>query len=470
MDLFVYGSPCQDISQAGKMLGLKENSNTRSSLLWECKKIIENKKPKYLLMENVKNLVGKRFKADFDIWLNWLSEQGYTNYWEVLNAKDYGIPQNRERVFVISILGEHEPYRFPEKQELKLKLKDVLEEDVDKKFYLRQEQIDKIKFNTYNTEAKRIQEKEYCDTLCARDFKGPKCVKINQIGQYDRLNRKNCSIFRVYDDKGLSPSLNTMQGGNLEPHVIVDKPKLIGGIGEPNFGKQYRQGNRIYDSNSIAMALLSSPVGNTGGNSYLYKVVCEQRSDEGLRFFKDNICGSLRTNNSCGDKRVLIGASRGRYTNYGKTEQRLEVNATGNTYSITTVQKYNYVIEEGIKVKNATSKGYLVANEGDSINLEQPDSKTRRGRVGKEIAQTLTTSCNQAIPKKDEKEKEDIGTVDGHYVRKLTPKECWRLMGFPDWAFDKAEQVNSNSQLYKQAGNSIVVNVLEDIFKNLFKE
>lgn len=416
MDLFVYGSPCQDISQAGKMLGLKENSNTRSSLLWECKKIIENKKPKYLLMENVKNLVSKRFKADFDIWLNWLSEQGYTNYWEVLNAKDYGIPQNRERVFVISILGDHEPYKFPEKQELKLRLKDVLEEDVDKKFYLRQEQIDKIKFNTYNTEAKRIQEKEYCDTLCARDFKSPKCVKIDQIGQYDTPNRKNCNIFRVYNDKGLSPSLSTMQGGNLEPHV------------------------------------------------------CEQRSDEGIRFFKNNICGSLRTNNSCGDKRVLIGASRGRYTNYGKTEQRLEVNATGNTNSITTVQKDNYVIEEGIKVKNATSKGYLVANEGDSINLEQPDSKTRRGRVGKEIAQTLTTSCNQAIPKKVEKEKEDIGTVDGYYVRKLTPKECWRLMGFPDWAFDKAEQVNSNSQLYKQAGNSIVVNVLEDIFKNLFKE
>lgn len=358
MDLFTYSFPCTDISQAGKMLGFEEGSGTRSSLLWECKRIIDGKKPKYLLLENVKNLVGKKFKPDFDLWLEWLSEQGYTNYWKVLNAKDYGIPQNRERVFVISILGEHEPYRFPEKQELKLRLKDVLEDNVDKKFYLRQDQVDKIKFSNFNSQSSRVQEKEYCDTLCARDFKDPKCVKINQIGQYDKPNRKNCSIYRVYNDNGLSPSLNTMQGGNLEPHV------------------------------------------------------CEKRSDVGLRFFKNNICGSLRTNNSCGDKRVIIGASRSRHTDYGKTEQRLETN------------------------KN----------------------------------ETLTTSCNQDISEKIENEKKDIGRIDGYYVRKLTPKECWRLMGFPDWAFDKAEQVCSNSQLYKQAGNSIVVQVLEGIFKNLFKE
>lgn len=411
MDLFTYSFPCTDISQAGKMLGFEEGSGTRSSLLWECKRIIDGKKPKYLLLENVKNLVGKKFKPNFDLWLEWLSEQGYTNYWKVLNAKDYGIPQNRERVFVISILGEHEPYKFPEKLPLTLRMKDLLEDTVDEKFYLSQEQINKIKFSTFNTNARRIQEKEYCDTLCARDFKDPKCVKINQIGQYDRPNRKNCSIYRVYNDNGLSPSLNTMQGGNLEPHIIDDKPKLIGGIGETNFGKQYRQGNRIYDSNSIAMALLSSPVGNAGGNSYLYRIVCEQRSDEGLRFFKNNICGSLRTNNSCGDKRVIIGASRGDHTDSGKTEQRL-----------------------------------------------------------KETTHTLTTSCNQDTSETIENGKKDIGTIDGYCVRKLTPKECWRLMGFPDWAFDKAEQVCSNSQLYKQAGNSIVVQVLEGIFKNLFKE
>jgi DNA (cytosine-5)-methyltransferase 1 len=132
---------CQDISVAGKQAGLDMNSGTRSGLLWECQKVIDAKKPKYLLMENVKNLVGKKHKHNFDKWLEWLEEFGYTNYWQILNAKDYGIPQNRERVFCVSILGEHEPYIFPEKQELTIRLKDVLEDKVDEKFYLSEERV-----------------------------------------------------------------------------------------------------------------------------------------------------------------------------------------------------------------------------------------------------------------------------------------------------------------------------------------
>jgi DNA (cytosine-5)-methyltransferase 1 len=103
-DIFTYSFPCQDISTAGKQASLEEGSGTRSSLLWECKKIIENKKPKYLLMENVKNLVSKKHKPYFDKWLEYLEGLGYTNYWKVLNAKDFGVPQNRERIFVVSTL------------------------------------------------------------------------------------------------------------------------------------------------------------------------------------------------------------------------------------------------------------------------------------------------------------------------------------------------------------------------------
>lgn len=208
-DLFTYSFPCQDISVAGKLKGLDKNSNTRSGLLWDCEKIIREKKPKYLLMENVKNLVGKKFKSDFEEWLRILEDMGYINYWEVLNAKDYGIPQNRERVFCVSILGEHTPYEFPEKFPLKLRMRDLLEDTVDEKFYLSQEQINKIKFSTFNFKT---------------DFKDPKCVKINQIGQHDTEKRKNTSIFRVYDDNGLVPSLTTMGGGHREPHVIDDSP------------------------------------------------------------------------------------------------------------------------------------------------------------------------------------------------------------------------------------------------------
>ena len=132
---------CQDISVAGNGLGLDEDSGTRSGLLWECQKIITGKKPKYLLLENVKNLVGKKHKHNFDKWLEWLEEQGYTNYWQVLNAKDYGIPQNRQRVFVVSILGEHEAYKFPEPIELKNKMTDLLESDVEERFYLTDKNI-----------------------------------------------------------------------------------------------------------------------------------------------------------------------------------------------------------------------------------------------------------------------------------------------------------------------------------------
>ena len=142
MDLFTYSFPCQDLSIAGKREGLKEG--TRSGLLYECEKIIEVKKPKYLLLENVKYLVGKKFKPDFDKWLNYLEDLGYKNYWKVLNAKDYGVPQNRERVFVVSILGEHKPYEFPKPIELEKTLIDVLCDDVDSKYYLSAERIGMI--------------------------------------------------------------------------------------------------------------------------------------------------------------------------------------------------------------------------------------------------------------------------------------------------------------------------------------
>ncbi len=136
-DLFTYSFPCQDISVSGKMQGI-ERGQTRSGLLYECEKIIEYCRPKYLLMENVKNLVGKKFKPQFNDWLEYLESLGYTNYWKVLNAKDFGIAQNRERVFVVSILGD-ENYEFPNGFKLEKRLKDFLEYSVDDKYYLSEE-------------------------------------------------------------------------------------------------------------------------------------------------------------------------------------------------------------------------------------------------------------------------------------------------------------------------------------------
>lgn len=130
-DLFTYSFPCQDLSVAGKQAGL--GKGTRSGLLYECEKIIEAKKPKYLLLENVKNLVGKKFKPEFDKWLDYLESLGYTNYWKVLNAKDYGVPQNRERVFVFSIRKDIDDgtFKFPIPFESNKKLIDLMEDEKD---------------------------------------------------------------------------------------------------------------------------------------------------------------------------------------------------------------------------------------------------------------------------------------------------------------------------------------------------
>lgn len=128
-DMFTYSFPCQDISAAGMQRGFTEDGGTRSSLLWECKKAIRNKKPRILVMENVKALVQKRFLPDFQKWLNFLEEEGYTNFYKVTNAKDFGIPQNRERVFCVSILDCQDEYVFPEPIPLELRLEDMLDDE-----------------------------------------------------------------------------------------------------------------------------------------------------------------------------------------------------------------------------------------------------------------------------------------------------------------------------------------------------
>lgn len=135
-DLFTYSFPCQDISSAGRQRGLKEGSGTRSSLIWECQKAIEIKRPKFCLMENVAALVSEKFLPFFLEWERLMTRYGYTNYNKVLNAKDYGIPQNRERIFMVSIHNAEQSYYWPEPFKLEKRLKDVLEQSVDERYYL----------------------------------------------------------------------------------------------------------------------------------------------------------------------------------------------------------------------------------------------------------------------------------------------------------------------------------------------
>jgi DNA (cytosine-5)-methyltransferase 1 len=290
VDLITHGSPCQDFSVAGKQAGGDLGSGTRSSLMYETIRIVGKIRPKYVLWENVKNLLSAKHKHNFDAYIETMNILGYNSYYQVLNAKDYGIPQNRERVYTISIRKDIDKgnFKFPEKEELKLRLKDVLEDEVDEKYYLSDKTIKTLlKYNenykptglspTLMTELANSTGKNVYSKLLREIYvaEAPKCI---QIGTLDIKGHD--SIKRVYDNKGLSPTLTDMQGGNRQPKI-----------------------------------------------------------------------------------------------------------------------------------------------------------------------------------------------EENYRIRKLTPKECWRLMGFADNDFEKAAKVpTSNTQLYKQAGNSIVVNVLEKIFKNLLEE
>ena len=196
-DLFTYSFPCQDISVAGNTKGIVRGQ-TRSGLLYECEKIIEHCKPKYLLLENVKNLVSKKFKQQFDEWLKYLEGLGYTNYWQVLNAKDYGIPQNRERVFVVSILGEHKPYEFPKPIELNKTIKDILEDDVNKKYYINDDRAKKM-LSTYRA-----------------DYKTKRFDEIHQV-TYPKFSQQ-----RIYSQGGISPTISSgNNGGGKEPCKLL---------------------------------------------------------------------------------------------------------------------------------------------------------------------------------------------------------------------------------------------------------
>lgn len=145
-DLFTYSFPCQDISSSGLQRGFDADSGTRSSLLWECEHAIKIKRPKYLLMENVKALTQRKFLPLFNKWLGLLASYGYANYWQILNAADFGVPQNRERVFVVSVHGEHTPFAFPSGKPLETTVEDVLEDanDVPQSYYFPKERSDEV--------------------------------------------------------------------------------------------------------------------------------------------------------------------------------------------------------------------------------------------------------------------------------------------------------------------------------------
>jgi DNA (cytosine-5)-methyltransferase 1 len=209
IDLFIWGSPCTSLSVAGKREGLEGESR----LFFEGLRVQNEMKPKIFIFENVKGLLSSNKGEDFKVVLESFKSQGYHIKYQVLNTKDYGIPQNRERVFIVGFLDESkcEAFQFEPKQMLNLRLKDVLDTEVDEKYYLNKP----LKKSTFNQANSRLQEKDFCDTLLARDYKDPKLIKVGDLDI-----KGNESIKRVYSTEGISPTLTTMGGGNREPKIL----------------------------------------------------------------------------------------------------------------------------------------------------------------------------------------------------------------------------------------------------------
>lgn len=423
-DCWCFGFPCQDISVAGKQLGFQGN---RSSLFFRVMYLIgqlkEEDKPTYLFIENVKNLLSVNGGWDFARLLIEMEQGGYDAEWQVLNSKDFGVQQNRERCFIIG--------------------------------HLRGRSTAKV-FPVERTD-------------------GENSIQI--IGHKDGYRRNT----QVFAPDGLTETLDTGQGGGRGHHValpcfvdlsyqkteltnkarclqarynkgIANHKAEVSGVAIPVLTPdraEKRQNGRRFKENGEPMFTLTGQDRHGVGIEPL-GVLRNVRSDYGKEIRKDYEAGNIKI-------------SRHEFL-------ESEVRDDGVVNTLSTVQKDNQL---AVKVAEATKQGYSECRVGvDSVNLSVPGSKTRRGRVGQEIANTLDTSCNQGIFVQVSEELTVYAVWYEKYqcyiaIRRLTPKECFRLQGWTDDYFEKAQFVNSDSQLYKQAGNGVTVNVIEAIAEKL---
>lgn len=376
-DCWCFGFPCQDISVAGKQLGFQGN---RSSLFFRVMYLIgqleEENRPTYLFVENVKNLLSVNGGWDFARLLIEMEQRGYDAEWQVLNSKDFGVPQNRERCFIIG--------------------------------HLRGRSTAKV-FPVERTD-------------------GENSIQI--IDHKDGY-RKNTQVFAP---DGITETLDTGQGGGRGHHVAL-----------PCFIDLCNSGT---ETTSIARCL-------------------QARYQKG--------CGTYKAQNS-GIAIPVLTPDRAEKRQNGrrfKEDGEPMFTLTGQDRHGVAIEPIGVIDSQGIKVAEATKQGYSECRVGiDNVNLSVPGSKTRRGRVGRDVANTLDTSCNQGIFVQVSEELTIYAVWYEKYqcyiaIRKLTPKECFRLQGWTDDYFEKAEFVNSDSQLYKQAGNGVTVNVIRAIAEKL---
>lgn len=423
-DCWCFGFPCQDISVAGKQAGFQGN---RSSLFFRVMYLVgqlkEEDKPTYLFIENVKNLLSVNGGWDFARLLIEMDRAGYDAEWQVLNSKDFGVPQNRERCFIVGHLrGRSTAKVFP---------------------------------------------------IEGADGKNNIHIIAHKNGY-----RRNTQVF---GSDGITEALDTGQGGERGHHVAL-----------PSFIDLSYKKTELTNKARCLQARYNKGIANHKAevSGVIIPVLTPDRAEkrQNGRRFKENgePMFTLTSQDRHGVAIDPLGVLRSVRTEYGKEIRKdyedgkidisrhdflaSEVREDGITNTLSTVQKDNQL---AVKVSEATKQGYAECRVGvDTVNLSVPGSKTRRGRVGKEIANTLDTSCNQGIFVQVSEELVVYAVWYEKYqcyiaIRKLTPKECFRLQGWSDDYFEKAQFVNSDSQLYKQAGNGVTVSVIKAIAEKL---
>jgi len=445
-DLNVSGIPCQSFSLAGKRLG---ELDPRGLLFYDFYRWCKNQQPKVFIIENVKGLLSDNKGKTFQNWLLLLGRSvnsheqmfihpdslEYNLHYTVLNSKNFGVPQNRERVFIVGIRKDlPNDFRFPIGWKLDKRLRNVLETEVAEKYYLSEKAIISV------TNQTRL-EKGF--TKINSTIAGTLKTQANNTGDFilevGKVNKSQDG--RVFDIDGLSQCLSS--GYNNSPKILVEKLGFI---------NQDTQASQVYGTDGISPTLTSGTHGYAQG------------------YIKEPFCVAMRGRNPDNPSDRTTGA---------ETEQRLEANSQGITNTLTSVQKDNLIVEPQIY---QTPRGFnngglhdicppITSNSFQNNNhLVEPkviqlnDSKESGGKQpykqnrvfdGDGLSPVLDTECGRP------------GYLFGSRIRRLTPKECFRLQAFSDEFFYKCKAVNSDTQLYKTAGNTITVNVIQAIIKNL---
>lgn len=484
VDLITYGFPCQDISIAGKQQGFVNDSgeSTRSGLFFEALRIIKELRPRYAIAENVKALTSTKFKTEFATVLSSLEEAGYNNYWRVLNAKDYGIPQNRERVFIVSIRRDVDEgdFQFPDKEPLMLRLRDMLEpaESVDEKYYLSTEREGVRKLiaelesryrinsstavcvasrgrNPTNpsdrttgspTEQRLEPNSDGCtNTLTTVQKDNLLLVAEPSVLRYERteyakeirtayekgeVEERRCNLRQLSPrPDGISNTLTTVQKDNLlaEPGIIQ-----VGNIVDnPNRDSQR---GRIYDPSGLAPTLNTVGGGGLEAKIIIDGLTRDTQKQKARVFNPSGLAASLIATDYKEPPQIsVIGQLKG-------GEKGRVVDRDGIGYTLTATD-----YKDPLKIAEPVIVGSMQAHAAVKTDGICPTLTEAMGMGGGQVP---------------------VHTY-GVRIRKLTPRECWRLMGFLDEEFDRVHGI-SNSQLYKQAGNSIVVNVLSALLSQLF--